>query len=739
MRGLSALRALAGRGLRLSLLIGACAVAACSNGRGSVEETGEQTDAGFTVGGAVSGLEGAGLTLQLNGASDLAVAANGAFTFAGSLADGAAYDVTIRTQPGSPAQTCEVSSGAGRIAGADVTNVAVVCTTGSTAFAVGGAVTGLTGSGLVLRNNGAEDLPISSDGEFIFPTAVATGASYSVVVAQQPSNPSQTCSVEDGSGVMRFSDVTSVQVICSTSAFTIGGSVTGLAGLGLRLTNNGESLAIGADGQFAFRDPVASGATYDVKVEAHPAGQNCVVANGSGAVGNANVENVAVTCASDVYTIGGSIDQLAPGAEVVLLLDASGQQSTLTARRNGPFAFERSLTNGVGYVVRVEKQPERPAQECAVANAAGIVNGANVTNIMVTCTTRRFTIGGSVEGLQGAGLVLRLNGGNDLAIAGGGSFVFETPIESGKSYEVTVAANPTTPPQTCTVERGSGTVGAANVRNVVVRCALNTYPIGGTVSGLAPGARVVLENNGGDPVEAAADGAFTFPTPVATGGQYNVSVRTQPVNQNCSVANATGTVGSEPVTNVAVTCVSAYAVGGTVTGLAGPGLVLRNGEESLTIGADGAFTFATRLLSGATYNVEVVSSPTSPSQTCVVANGAGTIGNADVTNVSVTCTTNTFTVGGAVSGLLGFGLTLQLSDGQSLPIVANGQFTFPVALPSGSAYTVVIASLPIHSFPPKQQQCTISDSTPEGENPSDNAVSGIIGAANVADVLVTCQ
>ena len=134
--------------------------AACSNGRGSVETDGQT--AAFTVGGSVTGLQGAGLVLQINGAGDLPVSANGAFTFAGSMANGAAYDVTIRTQPANPAQTCAVSSGAGRITGANVSNVAVVCTTGSTAFTVGGAVTGLVGSGLVLRNNGVEDLPITA-------------------------------------------------------------------------------------------------------------------------------------------------------------------------------------------------------------------------------------------------------------------------------------------------------------------------------------------------------------------------------------------------------------------------------------------------------------------------------------------------------------------------------------------------------------------------------------------------
>ena len=718
--------------MKLGALLCVMAIAACSNGRGSVEETGEQTDPeGFTVGGAVSGLSGTGLTLQLNGGAEMPVAANGAFTFPDSLTDGAAYDVTIRAQPGDPEQTCEVSSGAGRISGANVTNVAVVCTTGGAAFTVGGTVTGLTGSGLILRNNGVEDLPITADGEFIFPTVVATGAAYSVTVAEQPANPAQTCSVEDGDGVMGATDITSVRVICSTSAFTVGGAVTGLAGLGLRLINNGEALAIGADGPFTFRNPVASGAAYAVTVDTQPAGQTCIIENGSGTVESADIADVTVTCASDVFTIGGSISGLAPGARVVLRLNAAGEAVEHEARRNGGFTFDRHLTTGTGYVVAVSSNPTNPAQECVVANAAGIVSGANISNVTVTCTTQSFTVGGTVEGLQGSGLVLRLNGANDLPVAGNGNFTFETQLASGAAYEVSVAANPETPPQTCTVQRGTGTVGNANVRNVNVRCALNTYPVGGTVSGLAGGS-VVLENNGGNAVEVAADGAFTFSTPIATGAPYDVTVQTQPANprQSCTVANGTGTVGSAPVTNVAVTCVSIFTVGGTVSGLAARGLVLRNnGRDDVTMNADGSFTFATPLTSGDAYDVTIAAQGALPSQTCVVANGSGTIGAADVTNVAITCTTNSFTIGGNVSGLLGIGLVLQNNAGNDLAILGNGGFEFSASVPSGGAYNVTVARQPDPlPFLPRQT-CTVAS----------GSGSGTVAAADIVDVVVSCQ
>src|SRR5688500_13991308 len=76
----------------------------------------------FTVGGTVSGLVGS-VVLQNNGAGNLTVSSNGAFTFTGAVNSGAAYSITVLTQSG--LQTCSVSNGTGT-ASAHVANVAVV-------------------------------------------------------------------------------------------------------------------------------------------------------------------------------------------------------------------------------------------------------------------------------------------------------------------------------------------------------------------------------------------------------------------------------------------------------------------------------------------------------------------------------------------------------------------------------------------------------------------------------------
>lgn len=81
----------------------------------------------YAIGGTVEGLAGTGLVLQLNGGSDLPVAANGAFAFAQPLPNHDTYAVTVAQVPTSPAQICRVDNGNGTLDGADVTDIVVTC------------------------------------------------------------------------------------------------------------------------------------------------------------------------------------------------------------------------------------------------------------------------------------------------------------------------------------------------------------------------------------------------------------------------------------------------------------------------------------------------------------------------------------------------------------------------------------------------------------------------------------
>lgn len=82
-------------------------------------------------------------------------------------------------------------------------------------FTVGGTVSGMVGSDLVLGLNGANNLLVGGDGSFVFPQPLNPGNTYEVTVVQQPHDPNQVCTVSNGSGTISGGNVTNVQVDCA--------------------------------------------------------------------------------------------------------------------------------------------------------------------------------------------------------------------------------------------------------------------------------------------------------------------------------------------------------------------------------------------------------------------------------------------------------------------------------------------------------------------------------------------
>lgn len=501
----------------------------------------------------------------------------------------------------------------------------------------------------------------------------------------------------------------------TTQAYTVGGSVSGLlGGQQLVLKNNGgDALTVTSNGSFSFPTPASFSESYLVTVATQPAGETCTVANYQGSTVVGNVSNVAVTCSVNTYSIGGTVTGLSSGAQ--LTLNDNGGDPIAVAS-NGTFQFAAVVAYNGSYNVTVAAQPT--GQTCTVANGAGSGVVSSVTNVSVLCSNNTFTVGGTVTGLTGGQIMLRNNGSDALTVAANGGYTFNTAVAYNGAYNVTVATQPTG--QTCTVANGAGLATATNITNVAVTCSTNHYTIRGTVSGLAGRAQVTLNDNGGDPVIVAANGSFSFATPVAYGGSYAVTAGTQPVGQTCTVTNASGSGVSAEVSNVAVTCATNnYTVGGAVTGLSANGLVLKNNAgDPIAVGAgSSSFVFDTPVAYNSSYVVTVFQQPLG--QTCMVANGAGSNVQQNVANVSVSCTTSTYTVGGTVSGLLGT-LVLQNNGADNTTISSNGSVTFPTPIVQGSSYNVTVL------MQPAAQTCTVSNS------------SGTIGGSNITNIAVIC-
>lgn len=671
----------------------------------------------YTVGGSVSGLLGRSLILQVNGGDDLTVNTNGTFAFTTPIASGSTFEVTVSASPTMPSQECAVTNGSGTMGSANVTNVAITCST--RAFTVGGTVSGIAGMGLVLQN-GAESITLSANGPFTFTTPVASGAMFAVAATAQPTFPSQLCTVTGGTGTVGAANVTSVVVNCSVNTYTLSGTISGLEGSVVLQHNMGQEVTVTSNGTFSFPMPLASGSTYTVTVRSQPSApaQTCNVLGGSGTVLNSNVSGVFVVCVTDRHSIGGTISGLSGS---VVLQNGS---DNLTVTANGSFTFAQRPQSGETYAVSVALQPSAPSQICTVSGGSGTVSATDVDNVQVVCVTRSFRVSGTVSGLTGTGLVLQNNATDDtLVMNTATSFSFTNEVPSGSPFAVTVLTQPSGPTQTCSVSGGSGAIGSSDVTGVVVNCNTNTFTVGGTISGLV--GTVVLQN-GTDTLTATSNGSFSFSRPLASGVNYAVSVVTQPSGptQSCVVSSGTGSVGGANVASVAVVCTTVnVTVGGTVSGLAsGATVVLQNnGGSGLTVSGNTTFTFPTQA-SGTPYSITVATQPNTPRQTCVVANGGGTTGGVAVTNVSVSCTTNTYRVGGTVSGVASIGLVLQNNGGDDIPLGANGVFLFPTAIASGSTYAVTVRSQP--SSP--AQTCTVT------------AGSGTVTASDVNSVQVSC-
>ena len=101
-------------------------------------------------------------------------------------------------------------------------------------------------------------------------------------------------------------------------------------------------------------------------------------------------------------------------------------------------------------------------------------------------------------------------------------------------------------------DEGAGPVGLA-------------YSVGGSVTGLADGQSLVLQNNGTDDLTVKSNGDFTFDTRVAKGAGFDVQVKTQPSGQTCTVSSGKGEVDGK-ISDVKVSCVNNSTGGGGADG-----------------------------------------------------------------------------------------------------------------------------------------------------------------------------
>ncbi len=195
-----------------------------------------------------------------------------------------------------------------------------------------------------------------------------------------------------GSG---FTDFTVAAVAPTT--YTVGGTISGATSKFVLQNSNGDSLSATGT-SFTFPTALTDGASYNAVVTTQPLNETCTVANGSGTISGADVNNVAVTCLATgggaTYTVSGAVSGIT--GSVSLELRKNGQLADdLPGFSGGNFSFSAAFNSGESYGVSISSQPA--GQNCTVNNGSGSISSVDITDVAITCVDIRNPQSGSLS------------------------------------------------------------------------------------------------------------------------------------------------------------------------------------------------------------------------------------------------------------------------------------------------------------------------------------------------------
>jgi hypothetical protein len=319
----------------------------------------------------------------------------------------------------------------------------------------------MTGTGLVLQNNGGDDLVIPGNATFTFPTSIASGATYSVTIRTQPSG--EPCAVAGGSGTVGASNVTTVRVTCgvwSPSQFpiTVPGGPNGYGDI--TLDKNRDLLV------------VAYQARAIVRIS-HVTGAQTTVATGIGAN---DLLGVAYRAQNDmIYTVNnlGQIYAVTPTGTVSLLASTG---VGLYALEIAPPSFGSfgGFIIGVGWGSRlIAVNPAGGAVTTIVSSIGPASDLAFGPDGTLYVSGGNSTAGsGSVRTVTAAGVVTTFATGftyaDGITIAADGTRMFIADSASSTIYQVTIPGAVVTPFATTTLDQGTYVSGIVEAPGSVV-------------------------------------------------------------------------------------------------------------------------------------------------------------------------------------------------------------------------------------------------------------------------------
>jgi large repetitive protein len=497
----------------LSSVVCLVSLAACG-GAGSTPGT--MSAATYAVGGSVSGLT-SGVSVSLrNGADLIKVSANGAFTFPSALASGSAYAVSITGQPGG--ENCQLADASGIVSGAAVTSVSVTCsgTPSSAPAGISAANAPTLAAQAMLALN-------------------AFGGSS----AASPNSATPSASLAAMKRLSRPSDATETTTHCAMSGtITVDSSADGTSETDT-FDACQETSDLSLNGVLSYTELLLNLTPTEASLTANVQ-DNLTVSLGA----LTEVENGSYDI-SLVYT---------PATSVVFDL-SNVNLSALISYNGAPLDSENLSNANINLTEDLTISPNQLYADFSYTLASTLLNGSITAN--TTQTIKRIADPAVSHTFPYTGQIVLLGSNNTheritiwgdetyLPPAGQGQVEIEFDPGTG-SYAAPIWVNWSTLEQiiiaTINGQSGGGTPATA------------TYSIGGTLSGLAAGATLSLNDNGTDPLTLSADGPFTFLTALSSGSAYSVTVARQPAGQTCTIDDATGAVSSANIANIAVTC-----------------------------------------------------------------------------------------------------------------------------------------------------------------------------------------
>jgi uncharacterized repeat protein (TIGR03803 family) len=168
----------------------------------------------------------------------------------------------------------------------------------------------------------------------------------------------------------------------ATQNYSVSGTVQGLSSDGLVLLVNGAQVVVsnGAT-EVSLASMFKTGTAYTVTVQAQPTGETCSVTSGSGTVATSNVANVAISCAVNTFTVGGTINGLSAGG--LVLLNNQGDATSIAANST-QFVMTSPVTYGSGYAISVKTLPG--GEGCQINHGSGAKVAANIDSVVINCS-----------------------------------------------------------------------------------------------------------------------------------------------------------------------------------------------------------------------------------------------------------------------------------------------------------------------------------------------------------------